>query len=140
AASDRAPHAWAFAHPPDGGQSAPPKPSRRCPQKKGGLVPPPLAPPGRVGERLTATLVCEPPQVGFDGGIAGIDLPMIKLVQCHRLPQGEQVLLSPVALQRTSDRRLTLLTTRIAQPRQLLWHKLATLNRLDHAHASHPPH
>src|SRR5438045_6936581 len=58
------------------------------------------------GKGLAATAVLELLQLLLDLPVAGGDLLAVEVVQLHRLLQGEQVLRTPVAVQRLGDLRL----------------------------------
>jgi hypothetical protein len=77
-------------------------------------------------------------QVRFDLEVTRGDLAMGALVQLHGLPQGEQVLGPPVALQRPGDLGFTMLTMAVAQLGQRGWVPFASQDRLENRHASHP--
>src|SRR5262247_2909336 len=62
-----------------------------------------LAPPACVGPGRRAGPVREPRELRLDRTVARRDLRLVELEQFYRLPQLEQVLCSPGALQRAGD-------------------------------------
>ena len=74
-------------------------------------------------------------QVRLDLAIAGVDLAMIELIQLHGLPQREEVLSPPIALERLGDGRLVTAAAGIAESGQAGQITLAAEDGLDDGQA-----
>src|SRR5712691_4562139 len=74
-----------------------------------------LSPTGRVGQGLARALVREPRELRLDLEVARRDLLLVELEEFHGLPQLEQMLRTPGALQRAGDRLRVRLAVGVAE-------------------------
>jgi hypothetical protein len=73
---------------------------------------------GSLGKSCPVASGRQPGQVRPNLAIASVDLAVIELMQLHGLPQREEVLSPPIALQRFGDGRLVMATAGIAKSGQ----------------------
>src|SRR5712691_8205192 len=97
-----------------------------------------LAAPGRAPQGLAPALILELPELRLDLGLARGDLPAVDIEELHSLPELEQVLPAPGALQRAGDRRLVRLTAPVAQLGQHAGVALSREHRPDDRQAGQP--